>query len=112
MKNMIVMRNIDSGNLIFSQLFSGTVVTSVRPVSSTVEDVNEYGWLVEGFENNTNQTFRYRCKNVVLASGTTDSTNHLGVIGEDLYNWVSHDLKDFERKLDGINFTLRKCLAV
>ncbi|XP_076628688.1 oxidative stress-induced growth inhibitor 1 isoform X2 [Colletes latitarsis] len=81
----------------------GTTVTSVRPVRvSNVDEVdNRYGWTVEGFENNTEKLFRYRCKRVVLATGTTDLSNRLGIPGEDSRpEWVTHDLNDLESRLD------------
>ncbi|XP_023246513.1 oxidative stress-induced growth inhibitor 2-like isoform X2 [Copidosoma floridanum] len=78
----------------------GTVVTSVRPVPGTVDSTTEYGWLVQGYESESGRSFQYRCRRVVLASGATDLSNHLGVSGEDTYNWVTHDLKSFERMLD------------
>ncbi|XP_031845012.2 oxidative stress-induced growth inhibitor 1 isoform X1 [Nomia melanderi] len=72
----------------------GTTVTSVR------EDAR-YGWTVEGFETETGKPFRYRCKTVILATGSTDSPNRLGVPGEDAHpEWVTHYLNDLESKLD------------
>jgi thioredoxin reductase len=67
---------------------------------------------VQGYEIETGQTFQYRCKRVVLASGTTDLSNRLGVSGEETYNWVTHDYKDFERKLDRINCPLSMNFSV
>ncbi|XP_053980732.1 oxidative stress-induced growth inhibitor 1-like [Hylaeus volcanicus] len=81
----------------------GTTVTSVRParVSNADETDNRYGWLVEGFENKTGKVFRYRCKRAVLATGTTDLSNQLGILGEDSHpEWVTHDLNDLESRLD------------
>ncbi|KAJ8668884.1 hypothetical protein QAD02_000143 [Eretmocerus hayati] len=85
----------------------GTIVTSVRPVPEIPKSIKEYGWLVQGYEIETGEKFQYRCKRVVLATGTTDLSNRLGVPGEDTYNWVTHDFKDFERKLDRLNSPLR-----
>ncbi|XP_076173824.1 oxidative stress-induced growth inhibitor 1 isoform X2 [Ptiloglossa arizonensis] len=81
----------------------GTTVTSVRPVrvSNADEADNRYGWMVKGFENKTEKLFRYRCKQVVLATGTTDLSNRLGIPGEDSgFEWVTHDLNDLESRLD------------
>ncbi|XP_043247767.1 oxidative stress-induced growth inhibitor 1-like [Colletes gigas] len=81
----------------------GTTVTSVRPVrvSNVDEADNRYGWMVEGFENNAGKLFRYRCKRVVLATGTTDLSNRLGIPGDDSRpDWVTHDLNDLESRLD------------
>ena len=86
--------------------FSGTVITSVRAIPGVPNSLQEYGWLVQGYETETGHAFQYRCKRVVLATGTTDSSNRLGVSGEETYGWVTHDLKDFERKLDRANSPL------
>lgn len=96
------------------------MVTSVSPIAGVTNSKNEYGWSVEGYEIETGRQFRYLCKRVVLASGTADSFNRLGVPGEDTYNWVTHDFKDFERKLDRSNSPLselripdrRACIVV
>ncbi|XP_011500139.1 PREDICTED: oxidative stress-induced growth inhibitor 2-like [Ceratosolen solmsi marchali] len=85
----------------------GTVVTSVKAIPCVANNEKEYGWLVQGYETETGQTFQYRCKRVVLATGTTDLSNRLGVSGEETYNWVTHDYQDFERKLDRLNCPLR-----
>ncbi|XP_012147403.2 oxidative stress-induced growth inhibitor 1 isoform X1 [Megachile rotundata] len=78
----------------------GTIVTSVRPVRGTHANEN-YGWIVEGYEKNTGKSFRYRCKRAVLATGTTDLSNRLGIHGEDLQpDWITHDLNDVESRLD------------
>lgn len=84
------------------------MVTSVEPIPGAPNSKAEFGWSVEGYELETGQQFRYICKRVVLASGTADSSNRLGVPGEDTYNWVTHDFKDFERKLDRSNSPLSK----
>lgn len=81
-------------------------MTSVKAIPGIADNQNNYGWLVEGYENETGQQFQYRCKRVVLATGTTDSSNHLGIPGEETYNWVTHDFKDLERKLDRLNNSL------
>lgn len=86
------------------------MVTSVKPIPGVPNTAKEYGWLVQGYESETDQPFEYRCKRVVLATGTTDSSNRLGVSGEETYNWVTHEFKDFERKLDRSNSPLSKCI--
>lgn len=56
---------------------------------------------MDGYERNTGKLFRYRCKRAVLATGTTDLSNRLGVPGEDSRpEWVTHDLNDLESRLD------------
>ncbi|XP_015601511.1 oxidative stress-induced growth inhibitor 2 [Cephus cinctus] len=78
---------------------SGTTVTSAKPVST--ENEGETEWIVEGFENETGKKFRYRCRRLVLATGTTDSSNRLGIPGEESEtSWVTHDLNDLESRLD------------
>ena len=62
---------------------------------------DRYGWIVDGFDKQTGKPFRYRCKRVVLATGTTDLSNQLGVAGEDSQlDWVTHDLNKLESRLD------------
>ncbi|KAK2580814.1 hypothetical protein KPH14_011547 [Odynerus spinipes] len=78
----------------------GTTVTSVRPID-TIGAEEEFPWLIEGYENKTGKRFQYRCRKVVLATGTTDLSNHLGVPGEESQSsWVTHDLNDLESRLD------------
>ena len=79
------------------------MVTSVKPIAGVSNNENEYGWLVQGYELESGRQFQYRCKRVVLATGATDSLNRLGVSGEETYNWVVHELKDFEKKLRRLN---------
>lgn len=58
---------------------------------------------MEGYENKSGKRFRYRCRKAVLATGTTDLSNHLGVSGESTHpNWVTHDLNDLETRLEGL----------
>lgn len=62
---------------------------------------DSYEWIVDGFEKQTGKPFRYRCKRVVLATGTTDLSNQLGIPGEDFQlDWITHDLNELESKLD------------
>lgn len=51
-------------------------------------------------KDNNGERSQYRCKKVVLATGTTELSNRLGVPGEDSNpDWVIHNLKDLETKL-------------
>ncbi|CAL1677877.1 unnamed protein product [Lasius platythorax] len=78
----------------------GTTVTSVRSDSDSPESKGGYNWIVDGYENKSGKRFRYRCKRAVLATGTTDLSNHLGIPGEDTHpEWVTHDLNDLETRL-------------
>lgn len=79
---------------------SGTTVTSVRPNSDSPESKGGYNWIVDGYENKNGKRFRYRCKRAVLATGTTDLSNHLNIPGEKTNpKWVTHDLNDLETRL-------------
>ena len=72
-----------------------------------------YNWLVQGFENETGRTFQYRCKKVVLATGTTDSSNRLGIPGEKTHSdWVTHNLNMLESKLDQLVSSQSKKLSI
>ncbi|XP_043801823.1 oxidative stress-induced growth inhibitor 1-like [Apis laboriosa] len=80
-----------------------TVVTSVRTICDP--DINcqkkDYNWIVDGFDKQTGKPFRYRCKRVVLATGTTDLSNQLGIPGENSQpDWITHDLNKLELRLD------------
>ncbi|XP_011165624.1 oxidative stress-induced growth inhibitor 1 [Solenopsis invicta] len=78
----------------------GTTVTSVRPNSDSPESKGGYNWIVDGYENKSGKRFRYRCKRAILATGTTDLSNHLDIPGEDTNpKWVTHDLNDLETQL-------------
>ncbi|XP_068972742.1 oxidative stress-induced growth inhibitor 1-like isoform X1 [Bombus flavifrons] len=89
-----------------------TVVTSVRLCCDSrhhhhpqqqqqQQQQDRYGWIVDGFDKQTGKPFRYRCKRVVLATGTTDLSNQLGIAGEDSQlDWVTHDLNKLESRLD------------
>ncbi|PSN40456.1 Oxidative stress-induced growth inhibitor 1 [Blattella germanica] len=58
-------------------------------------------WRVEGFDLTNNNQFCYISRRVVMATGSTDLPNRLGVPGE-LSNptWVIHDLRLLEAALD------------
>lgn len=80
---------------------SGTTVTSVRSNSDSAESKRGYNWIVDGYENKSGKRFRYRCRKAVLATGTTDLSNHLGVSGESKHpDWVTHDFNDLETRLE------------
>ncbi|XP_066596867.1 oxidative stress-induced growth inhibitor 1-like [Prorops nasuta] len=85
----------------------GTTVTCVKPAPATEES---YDWIVQGIENKSRQRFEYRCKKVVLATGTTDLSNQLGLPGEDSLQWVTHDLNDLEARLDCITKKINNSL--
>ncbi|XP_014468252.1 PREDICTED: oxidative stress-induced growth inhibitor 2-like isoform X2 [Dinoponera quadriceps] len=78
----------------------GTTVTSIRSNSDSPENKRGYNWIVDGYENKSGKRFRYRCKRAVLATGTTDLSNQLGVLGEKTHDWVTHDLNDLETRLE------------
>jgi len=79
---------------------SGTTVTSIRPNLDSSESKEGYNWIVDGYENKNGKRFRYRCKRAVLATGTTDLSNHLNIPGENTNpEWVTHDLNDLETRL-------------
>lgn len=94
---------------------SGCVVTSVRPLdtsrSQNTETIDpetgvQYSepqalWQVEGFDLSDSIPFCYICRKVVLATGSTDVPNRLGIPGE-LANptWVLHDLRSLEAAFD------------
>ncbi|EFN81074.1 oxidative stress-induced growth inhibitor 2 isoform X2 [Harpegnathos saltator] len=78
----------------------GTTVTSVRSNLDSPENKRGYNWIVDGYENKSGKRFRYRCKRAVLATGTTDLSNQLGVSGEKTHDWVTHDLNDLETRLE------------
>lgn len=61
----------------------------------------DYKWIVDGFDKQNGKPFRYRCKRVVLATGTTDLSNQLGIPGENSQpDWITHDLNKLELRLD------------
>lgn len=68
---------------------NNTLVTCVKPFTSTTN--KHVRWLVRGIQSNGTH-FAYLCQNVVLANGTSDLANRLGVSGEGSNEWVKHDL--------------------
>ncbi|KAK0179137.1 hypothetical protein PV327_007956 [Microctonus hyperodae] len=91
---------------------SGRIVTSVRPILEVDNHDKEYGWIVQGYENLSGKRFHYKCKNVVIATGTTNSFNRLGIAGEETQScWVTHQLNDFETRLDRLVGKCKKCAA-
>lgn len=56
---------------------------------------------MHGYENISRRTFSYKCRKVILATGTIDSLNRLGIPGEKAHNdWVTHDLNVLESRLN------------
>lgn len=54
----------------------------------------------------TFEPFHYLCKNVVLASGSSDLPNSLGIPGElntENRNWLTHDVREFERQIEELD---------
>lgn len=81
--------------------FSGVKVTSIRPVPGVNNTFDDYGWVVKGFEIETQKPFKYRCKKLVLSTGSTDLSNRLGLPNEESFDsFVTHDLNDLENRLD------------
>ncbi|KAF6197609.1 hypothetical protein GE061_008574 [Apolygus lucorum] len=75
------------------------IVTSVSEYDDAVDAENDkkINWVVEGRDHH-GRKFRYLSKYVVLACGTTDSPNRLGVPGERL-PWVHHSTRDLDEFL-------------
>ncbi|XP_051170022.1 oxidative stress-induced growth inhibitor 1-like [Leptopilina boulardi] len=79
----------------------GTTITSVRENFDEKDNKRGYVWLVHGYENISRRTFSYKCRKVILATGTIDSLNRLGIPGEKAHNdWVTHDLNVLESRLN------------
>lgn len=77
-----------------------TIVTSVRPIKHCE---NGDRWMITGIRLN-GKSFVYTCKHVVLANGTSDLANRLGLRGENFYSdWIKHDLPQLESALEQIN---------
>ncbi|XP_034935967.1 oxidative stress-induced growth inhibitor 1-like isoform X2 [Chelonus insularis] len=90
---------------------SGRTVTSVRPILDSKDSEDPYNWIVKGYENLSGRRFRYKCKKVVIATGTTNTSNHLGLQGETQSSWVTHDLNDLESRLDRLVCKCEKSMA-
>ncbi|KAH0567505.1 oxidative stress-induced growth inhibitor 1-like [Cotesia glomerata] len=91
---------------------TGRTITSVRPILDTTNTEDSYGWVVKGYDNLSGRKFRYKCKKVVLASGSTNTFNRLGLAGEETQSsWVTHDLNDLETRLDRLAGKCKKCGA-
>uniref|UniRef100_A0A146LQ60 Oxidative stress-induced growth inhibitor 2 n=2 Tax=Lygus hesperus TaxID=30085 RepID=A0A146LQ60_LYGHE len=75
------------------------IVTSVAEYDDAddVENDKKINWVIEGRDLH-GRKFRYLSKYVVLACGTNDSPNRLGVPGERL-PWVHHSTKDLDEFL-------------
>uniref|UniRef100_A0A0C9QQS7 OSGIN1 protein n=1 Tax=Fopius arisanus TaxID=64838 RepID=A0A0C9QQS7_9HYME len=88
----------------------GRTVTSVQPLPDASDLEEGYEWIVQGYENQSGRKFKYKCKKVVLATGTTNSSNRLGLPGEETQpSWVTHDLNDLETRLDRLAGKCSKC---
>ncbi|XP_015109034.1 oxidative stress-induced growth inhibitor 2 [Diachasma alloeum] len=91
----------------------GRTVTSVRPLPDASDLDEGYEWIVQGYENQSGRKFKYKCKKVVLATGTTNSSNRLGLPGEETQpSWVTHDLNDLETRLDRLAGKCSKCSLI
>lgn len=85
---------------------NNSIVTSVMPLlnNDEVECTNgkfkNARWTVCGFDRLTNKSFVYFCKNVVLANGSSDFANRLGIRGEGVATpWIKYELPHLESAL-------------
>ncbi|XP_072492270.1 oxidative stress-induced growth inhibitor 1 isoform X2 [Notamacropus eugenii] len=86
--------------------FCGTVVTAVDIGSTESGETRSQQdgsplFVVSGFMTSTDgsqQPFRFRARNVVLATGTSDNPARLGIVGEDL-PYVHYDLSALEEAM-------------
>ncbi|XP_044727288.1 oxidative stress-induced growth inhibitor 1-like isoform X2 [Chrysoperla carnea] len=63
----------------------------------------DYKWQITGFDCQLGQTFIYFAKAVVLATGSSDRPNRLGIDGEDENpEFILHNLRDLELAFDGM----------
>ncbi|XP_057325558.1 oxidative stress-induced growth inhibitor 2-like [Microplitis mediator] len=91
---------------------TGRTITSVRPILDRKDCEDNYSWVVKGYDNLSGRKFRYKCKKVVLATGSTNTFNRLGLAGEETQSsWVTHDLNDLETRLDRLAGKCKKCGA-
>lgn len=87
---------------------NNVIVTSVLPLNKQDAIECNYNrsarWIVTGYHQLTKKPFNYICKNVVLANGSSDFANRLGVRGETHANsWVKHELPELESTLEYLN---------
>lgn len=87
---------------------NNSIVTSVMPLINEVEGgIGKYKdarWSVCGFNRVTNKPFVYYCKNVVLANGSSDFANRLGIKGEGVATpWIKYELPHLESVLEKLN---------
>lgn len=87
---------------------NNSIVTSVMPLVNEIEgETGKYKdarWCVCGFNRVTNKSFVYYCKNVVLANGSSDFANRLGIKGEGVSTpWIKYELPHLESVLETLN---------
>lgn len=70
-------------------------------VPSKQKNCDQSGWIVETIDIATRRCVKYVCKYLVLANGSSDLPNRLGIsnIKTDPY-WLLHDLRSLEIELD------------
>ncbi|GLV36332.1 hypothetical protein CBL_08826 [Carabus blaptoides fortunei] len=69
--------------------------------TTDAEDNTKARWIVNTVDYSTGQQITYTCNNLILANGSSDLPNRLGLSAE-TYDlpWVLHDLRSLENKLD------------
>ncbi|BET00369.1 Hypothetical protein NTJ_13175 [Nesidiocoris tenuis] len=81
------------------------IVTGVSEHDDSDEDNDrKVHWVVEGHDHR-GRKFVYHSKYIVLACGTNDSPNRLGIPGEDL-DWVKHNTRDLDAYLKSLRSTV------
>lgn len=94
---------------------NNTIVTSVTPVKHLGTNCpaprKDTRWIVCGFNKNTNKPFCFACKDLVLANGSSDLANRLGLRSEGLATpWLKHELPQLEAALESVPEKDRKKL--
>lgn len=98
---------------------NNSIVTNVMPLNSGRDGkmdgcclsnrLKDARWIVTGFNTLTNKNFSYACRNVVLANGSSDFANRLGLRGEGMATpWLKHDLHQFESVLESLTDEQKK----
>uniref|UniRef100_A0A1L8DD72 Uncharacterized protein n=1 Tax=Nyssomyia neivai TaxID=330878 RepID=A0A1L8DD72_9DIPT len=92
---------------------SDATVTSIIPIRCSPREssgqVNTARWIVSGIRKN--KAFTILCRNVVLANGTSDLANRLGIRGERLaIPWLKHELPHLEAALEVIRPVERRTM--
>lgn len=91
-----------------------STVTSITPFRclpgrETCGKAKDARWMVTGFRKN--KAFTILCRNVVLANGSSDLANRLGIRGERLLiPWLKHELPHLEAALEVIRPSERRTL--